>query len=136
MCLNMRNMRQVAAAIATASSLGCLPSVQIDVPAVTGRVVDPQGHPVPNAEVILTGRSPATRIALVKTDSVGRFYRGEDARLWFWPAIGDPYLPDLLLFARQGTHTSPTTRASQLIQNKPLGIGPHYTSDVGDIILR
>lgn len=114
---------------------GCYPATWTVAPALSGRVTDSHGRPVPGATVeVANSEQEVTKVAFsVTTDNQGRFARDEEVD-WYLHMLPMRTSPArLLLTAHSGAATS--TPREILVEPKvrAFGLGRAQRVNLGDI---
>lgn len=117
---------------------GCYPATWTIAPALSGRVTDSQGRPVPGSTVeVANGEGEVTKVAFsVTTDSQGWFERSEEV-YWYLHTLPMTKSPArLLLTAHLGAATSTPREILVEPRVRAFGLGRRAPRvNLGDIVI-
>ena len=88
-----------------------MPARYVEVPAIRGRVVDPDGQPAGGAAVRVVRDGDLAEVARVTTRADGTFDRPEQGSMTVQVAGADFMVPTYAVAADRGPQRSPSTRA-------------------------
>jgi hypothetical protein len=113
---------------------GCIPATYIQVPALRGRVVDPDGRPVNHAAVEVAGGDGTLVGAVVYTGPSGTFSRPEQSSFIFVIPAADMAANFYSVTATDGKRRSATTQVSDDV--RIWFMDPPADRNLGDLQLR
>lgn len=133
----MRRLYVFFFAVLLVSSLcGCFPATATRVPALTGRVIDENGQPVPKALIEIKNKPGAGGWDVTRsfvTDSDGAFTRNEETLWMIYFVPGDVYGPTLLVTAAANGAASQPKEISGDAGVRFMGFGPRRRADLGTL---
>ncbi len=107
----MRHRHLIIPAVAAALG-GCVPATYVQVPALSGRVVGPDGRPAADAVVHVVREPDQAEVATVPTTADGTFRRPEDGAFFFQFAGADAAVSTYAVSATAAGRRSPTTQVT------------------------
>jgi hypothetical protein len=137
MILRQRVSTVVIACLSVIALEGCVPATCVEVPALRGRVVGPDLHPVGGAVIRVVRDGDRIEIGTVSTRPDGSFVRPEQAYFCIQFAGADRALTTYSVTASAGMMHSPAVHVSDGIRRWFFGYyDPPLDCDLGTLQLR
>jgi len=116
---------------------GCVPATYVQVPALQGRVVGPDGGPVATAVVHVVRDSDHAEVATIPAAADGTFHRPERSSFMVQFAGADSTLTSYSVSATAGGRRSPTTQVTDGVRRWFFGYyDPPCDCDLGILPVR
>jgi hypothetical protein len=96
--------------ILVSTCYGCVPATSVQVPALSGRVLEPDGKPANEAIIHLVRDRDQAEIDAFSATADGSFKRPEHGKFFFLFPGADAAVTTYSVFATSGAHRSPDTK--------------------------